>query len=239
MNPHALAISALARGPEHRAQWSSRDEVPTGGVRRRRCRGAAYPGADQAPARSPFTSGSRGSQGRFREHGARPAARGPPTGLDGFGTAIVTILCRELDSRDAEHLVLGHRQDHSRAPMLGWMSNANRWPSSKTTVMEIRSAVTSTGAPPDPDGLHQFLLLDVVDVLMRLLAWPRRNGPTWPPESHRSMERNWRRMDGVGCGNGNEWHLLPFTDSTGQSVIAGQRPGPVFLDTESQRVQIL
>ncbi len=82
--------------------------------------GRSYPGAVQAPTRSPFYLWCfRGSQGRFGEHGARPAARGPPTGLDGFGPRSSQVQCRELVSRDAEHLVLGHRQDHSGAPMWG------------------------------------------------------------------------------------------------------------------------
>ena len=82
-------------------------------------RGRSYPGADQAPTRSPLPLVPRGSQGRFREHAARPAAPGRPTGLDGFGPRSSQVLCRELVFRDAEHLVLGHRQDHSGAPHWG------------------------------------------------------------------------------------------------------------------------
>ena len=189
----------------------------------------------------PFTSGALGAL-RADSGSMEPGQQlvGHRPGSMDSAPRSSQVLCRELSSRDAEHLVLGHRQDHSGAPMLGWMSNANRWPSSKTTVMEIRggTAVTSTGAPPDPDGLPQFLLRDVVDVLMRLLAWPRRNGPTWPPESHRSMERKWRRMDGVGCGNGNEWHVCHSLIPQVRALSQASDLGPCSLTRKRSEVQI-
>ena len=197
-------------------------------------------GSGARPVPPLYLWSSRGSQGRFREHGARPAARGPPTGLDGFGTAIVTSpMPRALLSRcrtprpgpspgslgcpdvgvDVEREPLAELEDHGHGDPWGQRGNLDR-----------------CAAPPD--GLPQFLLRDVVDVLMRLLAWPRRNGPTWPPESHRSMERKWRRMDGVGCGNGNEWHVCHSLIPQVRALSQASDLGPCSLTRKRSEVQI-